>query len=198
MLYFKHIVYLIFMALFLCSGKSFAQKVNSDDSIITTMKPVIHKKNPRTATVLSFALPGSGQVYNGKYWKAPIVWGGLIGLALLAIDQHNMYNLSNKKIATLDTDTSSLFKPKTDPESQSLLIQYSADADYYRRNRDFSWLGFAALYMYQVVDACVDAHLSEFDMSDNISAKISPYIKGNNLYNYHSGISFTMKFNHKN
>ena len=197
MLYFKHIVCVIFMALFLCSSKSFAQKVTSNDSI-TTMKPVIHKKNPRTATLLSFALPGSGQLYNGKYWKAPIVWGGLIGLALLAIDQQKMYDKSNADIASLETDTSSLFKPKTDPESQSKLIQYSADADYYRRNRDFSWLGFAALYMYQVVDACVDAHLSEFDMSDNISAKISPYIKGNNLYNYHSGISFTMKFNHKN
>ena len=186
MLQFKHFICILFSALVLCSVNSFAQTSKTDSSKTTILK----KKNPKTATILSLALPGSGQIYNGKYWKAPIAWAGLIGLAYLAIDQQTRYKASNDSLENYNTTPGNGWNPKIDAISDNKILQFSSDADFYRRNRDFSWLGFGALYIYQVIDACVDAHLSEFDMSDNITMNVSPYIKGG-LSNYHSGVALT-------
>jgi hypothetical protein len=192
MLPFKHIISILSFVLVISTNAVQAQIAPKDSTKLNNT--ILRKKAPKKATLLSLVLPGSGQIYNGKYWKAPIAWAGLIGLASLAILNHSKYNINNNLIKTLNADTTGkVFTPKTDPDSQAKLSEYSSNADFYRRNRDLSWVGFGALYVYQVVDACVDAHLSEFDMGDNLSLKVSPYFKGN-ITTYHSGISLTLRF----
>ena len=196
MLFFCKLLISIFIAISFCYSNVFAQSPVKTDSI-QEKTILVKKKNPKTATLLSLALPGAGQIYNGKYWKAPIAWAGLIFLASNAIIQNKSYETNKKKIEDLVVTTINGVKSfKSDPQSQNDLIKYSSFADTDRRNRDFSWLGFGALYIYQVIDACVDAHLSEFDMSENIGLNISPYLR-HDLTNYQTGVAFTFKFKNK-
>ena len=193
----KHFLSMMVLAFLICFSNSFAQNALKSDTSKAKVT-IVMKKNPKVATLLSLVAPGTGQVYNGKYWKAPIVWGGLITLAYFGIDNDKNYTAENNYLKTLiDTTIYKVNIFKTDPKSQAEFIRHSSYADAYRRYRDFNWLGFTALYIYQVVDACVDAHLSEFDMSENIGLKLSPYMKGSSMITAHSGLSLTIRFKNK-
>ena len=174
------IIFFFFTALFI-SEKSFSQtdstsNKNSDtliyqgDEQIVTDNP--NKKSPGRAALFSAVLPGAGQVYNGKYWKVPLVYSAL-GTTAFAFQYNNKlykkYLISYRhRIDTTLNDTIVSEDIGTD-----VLLQYKNNT---RRNRDLSAVIFLAVYGLNIIDAVVDAELSDFDVSDDLSIKISPEI----------------------
>lgn len=143
--------------------------VQSDQVIIgkegRTMKP----HSPRKATILSAVLPGLGQAYNRKYWKIPIIYAGL-GVSVYFL-QDNLTQISyfreSYKFATDDNPATINTSGYSAGQLQDLVTQH-------RKWRDYSYLGMAAIYLLNLVDANVDGHLFNFDVSDDLSLRISP------------------------
>lgn len=133
----------------------------------------------KKATTLSIIFPGAGQVYNKSYWKAPIVIGGLASM-IYVIDWNNRGFKRFKTAYSLRADFDQ--NPGNYPDGVSkdeFGGRYSATflknlRDSYRRNRDLSILLTAAVYAFQAIDAHVDAHLKDFDVSDNLSVDLDP------------------------
>ena len=153
----------------------------------------------KKATTLSMICPGAGQIYNGSYWKAPIVIGGFASMVYV-IDWNNRgyqrfrtaYNLrvdydNALKEYNAATDKTGLTKPSPTDEFRG---RYTADylknlKNSYRRNRDLSIIITAGVYLFNVIDAHVDAHLKDYDISDNLSMDVQPHI--GNVYTAQSG-----------
>ena len=133
----------------------------------------------KKATTLSFICPGAGQVYNKSYWKVPIVIGGMVSMGYV-IDWNTRGFKRYKKAYELRADYD--VNPGNYPGGVSkdeFNGRYSATylknlRDAYRRNRDLSIILTAAVYAFQVVDAHVDAHLKDFDVSDDLTVRLEP------------------------
>ena len=157
----------------------------------------------KKATTLSFICPGAGQVYNKSYWKVPIVIGGMVSMGYV-IDWNTRGFKRYKSAYDLRNDFDQ--NPGNYPDGVSkdeFNGRYSASylknlRDAYRRNRDLSIITTAAVYAFQVVDAHVDAHLKDFDVSDNLTVSLEPMfdyqylpIHGSNpVYGLNLNISF--------
>ena len=161
------------------------------------------KPEPYKATWLAVVMPGAGQIYNRKYWKLPIVYGGIMG-CLYAYNWNNqMY--SDYRQAFLDI-------MDADPNSKSYETFFPSGYDFqrneeylknlfkkrkdrYRRWRDLSIFACVGVYLVSIVDAYVDAHLSSFDISEDINLSIQPDLMRNNAsdsnyYGFNCNISF--------
>lgn len=133
----------------------------------------------KKATTLSLICPGAGQVYNKSYWRVPIVIGGMASMVYV-IDWNNRGFQRFKKAYALRADFES--NPGNYPDGVShdeFKGRYSATylknlRDAYRRNRDLSIILTAALYAFQAIDAHVDAHLKDFDVSDDLTVDLQP------------------------
>jgi len=127
--------------------------------------------SPRKAALLSTVLPGAGQIYNKKYWKAPVIYAGFAGLGYLVKfnnDRYQIYKDAFSARADENPDTVDEFE---DVYSEQDLVTLK---NYYRRNRDLSIIGIGLIYVLNILDASVDAHLFYFNVSDNISMNIAP------------------------
>lgn len=146
-------------------------------------KQRVMKIDPNRALWLSMLCPGLGQVYNRRYWKLPIVVGGFVGMGY-AISWNNKmlkdYTKAYSDIMDNDPNTKSYmdFYPPTVSESdidpEYLKKTLKAKKDFFRRNRDLCVIGIAGVYLICLVDAYVDAAMSKFDISDDLSMKIKP------------------------
>lgn len=129
------------------------------------------RHSPRKATFLSLALPGAGQIYNRKYWKAPIVWGGL-GLSYWFIQRNNkeFRRYKDAYIAVIDGDPATVdeFEGRV---SASQLLDVT---DTYRKWRDLSYIAIGAVYLLNVVDASVDANFVRFDVGRDLTLGVGP------------------------
>ena len=130
-----------------------------------------HRHSPTKASILSAVLPGAGQVYNKKYWKAPIVLVGL-GTSIYFIRENNSQYQRYKDayIALTDNDPSTVDEFNGQFGSQTVLNV----ADTYRRWRDLSYIACGLVYVLNIVDASVDAHFVRFDVSSDLSLQVSP------------------------
>ena len=141
----------------------------------------------RKATILSAVLPSAGQVYNKKYWKMPIVYAGL-GVCIYFIDwntkEYRFYR--DGLIAELDDDASTL---NTTGFDTSALQQ---GMEQHRKWLDISWMSLAGVYVLQLLDANVDAHLFHFDVGEDLTFNIHPSLVPAN--GVRPGLHFTMKF----
>ena len=175
-------LFIFFLFLLFFSGRRLAAQVVKDTvpAVNTPQKdtslssPVKKKHDPKIATRRSAIVPGWGQVYNKKYWKVPLVYGALGTTA--GIFFYNLKNYKSLKLAYIyRTDTIStndaLIDPKYQPLSTSAI---RTNRDIYRQNVDYSVLFFILFWGLNVVDATIDGHLNEFDVSDNISLRITP------------------------
>lgn len=143
--------------------------------------------SPHTATMYAAILPGLGQIYNKKYWKLPLLYGGAFALGY-AIHFNNKYlkKYSNAYRDFLLGDPNNksymYFVEKAHLTEADVQGQYKSwfqnslkkKKDYYRRYRDLSIFGMAGLYLVQIVDACVDAHFFNFDVSDDLAINWAP------------------------
>lgn len=128
----------------------------------------------KKATWLSAALPGAGQVYNHKIWKVPIVYGGLVAMGYFIKTNNDKYQKYNEAlIKRYDTDPNN--EELTNITSENLRLL----SDNYHRNRDLSIAGAFFVYLLNIIDAHVDAHLYTFNVDDNLSLQIQPSIENN-------------------
>jgi len=145
-------------------------------------------KSPRKASLYSAVLPGAGQIYNGKYWKAPIVWAGMGTFAYMAMDNQSKFmRFKDAYLLRQDGGIDEFY----DNLTADALIN---EMDRYRRFRDLNIIGATLFYVIQIVDANVDAALSDFDVSDDISLRLSQ--PGNSFATAQQslGLTLTLKF----
>jgi len=130
-------------------------------------------QSPARAAMLSATLPGLGQIYNRKYWKVPIIYAGF-GVLVYYIDLNNtLYQ---------DYRTAYYYRIDGNPHTEDDKPRYSTDMlnramNHYRRNLEITYLLTAALYILNILDANVDAHLMDFDISEDLSMRIEPAIE---------------------
>ncbi|MBO5053010.1 MAG: hypothetical protein J6C44_02100 [Muribaculaceae bacterium] len=139
--------------------------------------------SPTRAVWLSALFPGLGQIYNRRYWKLPIVVGGFMGLGYATSWNNNMlndYQRAYRDIMDSDPSTNSymdFFPPTTseaDLDKTWLTNLLKSRKDFYRRNRDLCIIGMVGVYLLAMVDAYVDASLSHFDISPDLSMDVTP------------------------
>jgi hypothetical protein len=186
----KYIIFIVILQLLLSQ-----QFVTAQDTTVvsgTTKKTL--KLSPMKATMLSAALPGFGQIYNRKYWKIPVVYAGFGTLGYFVVFNITNYNKFMKgyqdfvdKIPETNSyvnlirglDPSSydpVLHPTTYNISDATWVkdQMLLRVDYYKKYRDLSYIGIAAWYLISILDANVDASLSDYDISENINLTLAP------------------------
>lgn len=144
-------------------------------------------KDPRKATILSAILPGAGQVYNGKAWKVPLLYAGFM-------TDIYFIGYNNKRYQTF---RSALFAYDDGDQSQFPSLNREAlvrNVDYWRQNRDLVILLLAGIYALNLVDANVDAHLSGFNISDDLSLKLEPNVGTFAASSTSVGLSLKLQF----
>lgn len=144
--------------------------------------------DPKRALWLALVIPGGGQIYNRKYWKLPIVYGGFIG-CLYAMNWNNtMYkDYSQAYIDLVDKDPNTrsynlflhLGTQIDDSNKKYYEDIFRKRKDRFRRWRDLSFFVLLGVYALSVIDAYVDAELSNFDISKDLSLKVEPTILNN-------------------
>ena len=154
------------------------------------------------ATTLATICPGAGQIYNKSYWRVPIVIGGF-ATTIYCIDWNNRGYQRFKKAYRLryDAEQNPSLYPNGSPDEfggryASSFLKNLRNS--YRRNRDLCIILTAGIYLLQIMDAHVDAHLRDYDISDDLSVDINPTID----YAYHPGagniatmgMNFSFKF----
>lgn len=146
---------------------------------------------PRKATIMSAVLPGLGQVYNKKYWKVPIVYAGLGGFIYMFQVNNNQYNYYRNGLLKIVKDTTLVaVNGLTQDQLQTQKL-------YYKKYRDFSIIGIAAVYLLNIIDANVDAHLKTFDVSDDLSLQIKPWISSSLFFGSSNNLGLTIKLKFK-
>ena len=149
------------------------------------LKKTDWEPEPRLAVWFSLLFPGGGQIYNRKYWKLPIVYGGYVGcIYALTWNQSTYMDYQNAYVDIMDDD------PNTKSYEDFLPPHYEIDTSLedwlkdvfkqrknkYRRYRDLSIFAFAGMYIVAAIDAYVDAELSHFDISSDLSLRVEPNI----------------------
>ncbi len=162
------------------------------DSLLTSkdLSPVRPRfiPDPNRALWLSLVFPGAGQIYNRKYWKLPIIYGGFLGCTYALMWNQQMYmDYSQAYLDIMDDDPNTnshldMLPPRYDitgREDQFKRI-FKNKKNFYRRYRDLSAFCFVGVYLISVVDAYVDAHLSVFDITPDLSMRFNPAVIENN------------------
>ena len=148
-------------------------------------KRIFFKPDPTRAVWLSALCPGLGQIYNRRYWKLPIVVGGYVGLIYATSWNSRMLSdYTQAYIDVMDNDPNTksymeFYPPTTKEEDldiEWLKKSFKSKKDFYRRNRDLCIISMVGLYLVCMIDAYVDASLSQFDISPNLSMQWSPAV----------------------
>lgn len=144
---------------------------------LSTFKP-----DPIRATWLALVIPGAGQIYNRKYWKLPIVYGGFLGCVYaLTWNNQMLSDYSQAYLDIMDSDPNTKSYEKMLPPNYSIEGKeerfkgiFKSKKDTFRRFRDLSIFAFGGVYLLSVIDAYVDAELSTFDISRDLSIQLLP------------------------
>ena len=181
------------------NDSALATKEESVQSIMIDSTRIVKQKrdwstwrpDPKRALWLALVLPGAGQIYNRKYWKLPIIYGGFIG-CIYALSWNNMmykdYSQAYLDIMDNDPGTASYNKflhlgAEVNSSNEERYKEiFKNRKDKYRRWRDLSIFVMIGVYALSVIDAYVDAELSAFDISKDLSLKVEPTVIPN-----HSG-----------
>jgi len=149
------------------------------------------RPDPQRALWLAMVLPGAGQIYNRKFWKLPIIYGGFMG-CIYAMSWNNMMykDYSQAYLDIMDNDPTTQSYNKflhlgtqiTSANEERYKEIFKNRKDKYRRWRDLSFFVMLGVYALSVIDAYVDAELSVFDISKDLSLKVEPAVIPN-----HSG-----------
>lgn len=159
------------------------------DSLKKEIDQKIWIPNPTKATWLALVIPGGGQIYNRKYWKLPIFYGGFAGCAYALTWNSKMYkdySTAYKDAMNGNMQSSSitdLLPPGYKISETQLKELLRKRKDTYRRYRDLSIFAFIGVYLLSVIDAYVDAELSNFDITPDLSMKVEPAVIDNRINN---------------
>lgn len=167
------------------AAKKDSASINVTKAGSASKKDSINKneRSPAKASLYSAILPGAGQVYNGKYWKVPIVYIALGIPAYLYFYNKSWYEKCQYALAVAVNNSKGDSLAAVDPQLQPLAAQGPSASNYiinyrneFRKNQDYSALFFLLFWGLNIVDATVDAHLHNFNVSDDLSIKIKPAI----------------------
>ena len=159
------------------------------DSLKKEIDQKIWVPNPTKATWLALVIPGGGHIYNRKYWKLPIFYGGFAGCAYALTWNSKMYkdySTAYKDAMNGNMQSSSitdLLPPGYKISETQLKELLRKRKDTYRRYRDLSIFAFIGVYLLSVIDAYVDAELSNFDITPDLSMKVEPAVIDNRINN---------------
>jgi hypothetical protein len=180
------------------------------DTIIPLKFPTDKLHSPHKATLYSAVLPGLGQAYNKKYWKIPIIYAGIgaLGYAIhFNTTNYNKYKSAYRDFLIQDPANTSYDQIKLPPSIT--LEQIMANPTYrtwfqnalqnrktyFKRYRDLSYIGMAALYVLNMIDASVDAHFYDYDISEDLSLQLQPTLTPNLYGESHVlGVQLKLKF----
>ena len=208
------VVGLWFSAIVAYAQKDFSlqQPASATEPVLTSEKPVVQeltpadsaaalkiakkatkrdwatwKPDPKRAMWLAIVLPGAGQIYNRKYWKLPIFYGGFIGCAYAMRWNNQMYSdYSQAYIDIMDDDPNTksyesflhLGLQIDDNNIEQFKTKFKSRKDRFRRWRDLSFFCMIGVYGLSIIDAYVDASLSQFDISDDLTLHVEPGFVG--------------------
>lgn len=150
---------------------------------------------PARAAFYSAIFPGMGQIYNKKYWKAPIVWGVLGGTTYLYIDNNSIYKRYRTAFRLRKAGLQDEFTLIDDNGNSTVLISEAGLENaqkQLRENRDLALLSTVLIYVLQIVEASVNAHLLQFNMDDSLSFR--PAIIPDNMNFANTAIGFNLKY----
>ncbi|MFA6945220.1 MAG: DUF5683 domain-containing protein [Pedobacter sp.] len=175
----------IFMC-FLAQSDAFSQiteelPAKRDSSKTTVKKETIVKDSarlaieamPRRAAMKSLMLPGLGQIYNKRWWKVPLVYGGFLGIGLVFEFNQRNYKVFLKEAQFRELNPGKTQNPLYSGYTNEGII---AIKDAYRRDRDLSVLAGLGFYAITIIDAYVDAKFFRFDISDELSLQVKPSV----------------------
>ncbi len=145
--------------------------------------------DPKKSMWLAIVFPGGGQIYNRKYWKLPIIYGGFMGCFYALNWNNTMYrDYSQAYIDIMDSDENTKsfmnFLPagyNVEQNMSRLQDLFKRKKNFYRRYRDMSLFCMIGVYLISIVDAYVDAEMSSFDISKDLSIKLSPAVISDRL-----------------
>jgi len=170
---------------------STAISILADTTVVTKKKKGrdwnTWRPNPKRALWLALVLPGAGQIYNRKYWKLPIFYGGMVGCIYALTWNGQMYDdYSQAYMDIMDDDPNTksydsflhLGAQINDENIKYYQELFRKRKDRYRRWRDLSMFALIGVYALSVIDAYVDASLSDFDISDDLSLHVAPTLIG--------------------
>ena len=190
----KHTTFIaaaFFMLLF--AFNSVAQQdtilVEAQDSFEAIEEEKAH--SPKKAMLFSL-IPGGGQIYNGKWWKVPIIYAGMGLSAYAAVWNYDQYKVYSDAFDIRTDGNENTLDEFDGIYTDEQLIQAM---NYYDKNKETAIVIGVAIYALSILDANVDAHLHEFDVSDDLSINIEPTVFniGASSYNY-SGLRLSFKF----
>ena len=158
--YYNHNIILIFILLFSCN---FLYGQTKKENQI------------KKATLLSTACPGLGQYYNKKYWKIPVIYTALGTTVYYYLNNNKLYSkYKDDYIAEIDDNENTI------NHSSYSASQLTTSQDYYRDPRDLSTLLFILMYSLNIIDACVDAHFTNYNINEDLSLYLKPTTINNN------------------
>jgi hypothetical protein len=155
--------------------------VGKKSPVFTDSLQAAQRKRYHRATMYSVILPGAGQVYNKKYWKVPIVFAA-IGIPVYAFFYNKSWYQKCQYALTVTINGSTGDSlAKVDPQLLPLVLAGQTNAiitnrDSFRKNQDYSVLFFLLFYGLNILDATVDAHLKDFNVSSDLSFQIKPMV----------------------
>ena len=172
---------LVVLISFVCFGQQ--------QDLSNSFKMEIDPLRPAKAAFYSAVLPGLGQVYNKRYWKLPLIYGG-IGASIY------YYDLNNKNFKRYRNAYKRRLAGFTDDEFQGVIFDNDRLIDgmnFYKQFRDQSMLFIIGTYFLNILDANIDAHLKQYNINQNLSLK--PYMDQNPVVaDHHFGVSLNFNF----
>ena len=172
---------LVVLISFVCFGQQ--------QDLSNSFKKEIDPLRPAKAAFYSAVLPGLGQVYNKRYWKLPLIYGG-IGASIY------YYDLNNKNFKRYRNAYKRRLAGFTDDEFQDVIFDNDRLIDgmnFYKQYRDQSMLFVIGTYFLNILDANIDAHLKQYNINQNLSLK--PYMDQNPIVaDHHFGVSLNFNF----
>lgn len=158
----------------------------SQDTVLIQM--YAKRYNPSKASMYAAVLPGLGQIYNKKYWKLPLVYGGIGSMAYFLTRYQDLYKQYKGELYyILETGAAESLEKHSE-------AQLRPQIDNVRRQRDFMIILLAGMYVLQIVDAHVDAHLKEFDVNPNLQVRLRPSMQNDVMTGRQTGLTLTLTF----
>jgi hypothetical protein len=183
--------YLLILILACISFQSYSQNEPTiSGEQIPLPNNLLQYHSPHKATIYSALVPGLGQIYNQKYWKLPVIYG-LTGIFIYSFDyNNNQYNKYTNAYIDFKSGKINSFEGYS---SYQVLDKIRAN---FKRNRNLNVISLAAIYLLNVIDATVDAHLFYYDISEDLSLNVQPSLL--NIQNNQSAIGLSLSINFKN
>ena len=158
------------------------------------IKSYAKRYSPRKAILYAAVLPGWGQAYNKKYWKLPLVYGGFYFIGYYVKEYNDLY--TEYKGYLFENIEAGVGENSYNPNENVRLTtaQLRNVVDDTRRERDLMIIFFGGMYLLQMVDAHVDAHLKEFDLNPKLQVSIEPSLQQDAWTGRTTGVSLVFRF----